>query len=232
MSSPPLPPELKTLFAFIDKNGNQFVDLLSRAVAIKSVSAQMDTRDETIEMVRWMARQLTDRGVSVELADIGVEQWPDGHTLPLPPVLLGQLGDSPHKKTLCVYGHLDVQPADRSDGWNTDPFVLTEVDGKLYGRGATDDKGPVMGWLNVIDAYQSTGTDIPVNLKFVFEGMEESGSVGLNELIVAKGQTFLANVDYVCISDNYWLGTTKPCLTYGLRGNAYFYVEVECAAKD
>ena len=62
--------------------------------------------------------------------------------------------------------------------------------------------------------------------------MEESGSEGLDDLIFAKADTFLKNVDYVCISDNYWLGTDKPCVTYGLRGIAYFFIEVECAAKD
>jgi len=58
-----------------------------------------------------------------------------------------------------------VQPADISDGWDSEPFVLTERNGKLYGRGSSDDKGPVLGWLNAIEAYQSTGTEIPVNLK-------------------------------------------------------------------
>ncbi|CAG2116026.1 unnamed protein product [Medioppia subpectinata] len=227
-----VPPELSPVFAYIDSNADHFIARLAEAVAMKSVSAQADTRPDTIRVMHWFADELRARGLSVELADIGTERWPDGQTLPLPPVLLASLGSDPSAKTLVVYGHLDVQPAERADGWDTDPFVLTEVDGRLYGRGATDDKGPVMGWLNAIDAYQRTDTAIPVNLKFVFEGMEESGSVGLNELVVSLKDTFLADVDYVCISDNYWLGTTKPCLTYGLRGNAYFYVEVECAHKD
>lgn len=68
--------------------------------------------------------------------------------------------------------------------------------------------------------------------QFVFEGMEESGSEGLDELLAKKQTTFLGDIDYVCISDNYWLGTKKPCLTYGLRGVCYFGVEVECASKD
>lgn len=62
--------------------------------------------------------------------------------------------------------------------------------------------------------------------------MEESGSEGLDEVVLSRKDTFLKDVDYVCISDNYWLGTNKPCLTYGLRGLSYFYLEVECAAKD
>lgn len=75
---------------------------------------------------------------------------------------------------------------------------------------------------------------MPVNVKFVFEAMEESGSEGLDELLYneLKPSGFFEDVDYVCISDNYWLGTTKPCITYGLRGMCYFFVEVECAAQD
>lgn len=126
----------------------------------------------------------------------------------------------------------DVQPALKEDGWDTDPFVLTEKNGKLYGRGSSDDKGPVICWLNAIEAYQKTGADVPVNLKFVFEGMEESGSEGLDDLLKSEKNGFLANVDYVCISDNYWLGKDKPCITYGLRGICYFEVEVQCAKKD
>ncbi|KAJ8953997.1 hypothetical protein NQ318_004288 [Aromia moschata] len=71
-----------------------------------------------------------------------IQKLPDGSTIPLPPVLLGSLGDDPKKKTVLIYGHLDVQPAYIEDGWDSEPFVLTERDGKLYGRGSTDDKGP------------------------------------------------------------------------------------------
>lgn len=83
----------------------------------------------------------------------------------MPPVLLGSLGNDPHKNTICLYGHLDVQPADISDGWDSEPFILSERNGKLYGRGSTDDKGPVLGWLHAIEAFQNTNVDIPVNLK-------------------------------------------------------------------
>lgn len=147
-------------------------------------------------------------------------------------MLLGTLGNDPNKKTVLVYGHLDVQPALITDGWDTDPFVLTEKDGKLYGRGATDDKAPVLGWIHALQAYKGINSEIPVNLKFVFEGMEESGSEGLDDLIFSLKDTFLKGVDYCVISDNYWLGKTKPCLTYGLRGVCYFFIEVECAKKD
>lgn len=69
--------------------------------------------------------------------------------------------------------------------------------------------------------------ELPINIKFCFEGMEESGSEGLDDLVVSQKDTFLKDVDYVCISDNYWLGKTKPCITYGLRGICYFFMEVK-----
>lgn len=68
--------------------------------------------------------------------------------------------------------------------------------------------------------------EVPVNVRFCLEGMEESGSEGLDELIFAQKDTFFKDVDYICISDNYWLGKTKPCITYGLRGICYFFIEV------
>lgn len=68
--------------------------------------------------------------------------------------------------------------------------------------------------------------ELPINIKFCFEGMEESGSEGLDDLIFSRKDSFLKDVDYVCISDNYWLGKTKPCITYGLRGICYFFIEV------
>ena len=67
--------------------------------------------------------------------------------------------------------------------------------------------------------------------QFVFEGMEEFGSEGLDELLVSR-KSWFSDVDYVCVSDNYWLGTKKPCVTYGLRGLVYFGIEIECANKD
>jgi len=127
---------------------------------------------------------------------------------------------------------LDVQPAEKSDGWDTEPFELIEKDGKLYGRGSTDDKGPILAWINAVEACQKTGVEIPVNIKFVFEGLEEHGSAGLDEALERRKDTWLKDVDYVVISDNYYLGLEKPCLTYGLRGLSYFFVDITCAAQD
>ncbi|GFT31884.1 cytosolic non-specific dipeptidase [Nephila pilipes] len=223
---------MEEIFKYIDEHKKDYIEALREAVAIKSVSAWPETRDDIVKMVHWVAKYLEKEGARITLADPGKQTLPNGITIPLPPILLGTLGEDPNKKTICVYGHLDVQPASKDDGWDTEPFVLTEKSGKLYGRGATDDKGPVLAWLHAITAFRKTGKELPVNLKFCFEGMEESGSEGLDDLIFSEKDKFLKNVDYVCISDNYWLGKNKPCLTYGLRGVCYFYIEVTCACKD
>ncbi|XP_078073260.1 cytosolic non-specific dipeptidase-like [Mustelus asterias] len=223
---------LPKLFHHIDDNQELYVKRLADWVAIQSVSAWPEKRGETRRMVEFVGKEIERLGGSVELADIGQQTLPDGTKIPLPPIILATLGNDPKKKTLCIYGHLDVQPAQIEDGWDTEPFTLVEKDGKLYGRGSTDDKGPVLAWLNCIEALQKLKQDIPVNIKFCFEGMEESRSEGLDDLVYARKDTFFRSVDFVCISDNYWLGKKKPCITYGLRGSCYFYVEVECSNKD
>ncbi|XP_018016446.1 cytosolic non-specific dipeptidase isoform X2 [Hyalella azteca] len=227
-----IPETLANIFAHIDSNQEKYVETLREAVAIKSVSAWPEARPEIKKMVDWTQKKLEALGATCELKDVGMQTLPNGSQIPLPPVLFGQLGTDPKKKTLCVYGHLDVQPALKEDGWDTEPFELIEKDGKLYGRGSTDDKGPVIGWVHAIEAFQKTGATLPINIKFVLEGMEESGSEGLEELLVAEKDKFLAGTDFVCISDNYWLGKKKPCLTYGLRGICYFFCEIECCSKD
>lgn len=223
---------LPKLFKYIDDNQELYVKRLAEWVAIQSVSALPEKRSETIKMVKFVGKEIEKLGGSIELTDNGQQKLPDGTEIPYPPILLGTLGSDAAKKTLCIYGHLDVQPAEIEDGWDTDPFTLVEKDGKLYGRGSTDDKGPVLAWLNCIEALQKLKQEIPVNIKFCLEGMEESGSHGLDDLVYGRKDTFFKDVDFVCISDNYWLGKKKPCITYGLRGISYFSLEVECSNKD
>ena len=225
--------QMKKFFAFVDEHKEEYIKNLGDAVEIKSVSAWPHAREEIVKMVHLVGDRVKALGATVEYCDVGMQTLPDGSKLKLPPVMMGELGNDPKKKTLLVYGHLDVQPALVEDGWDYEPFVLTRDNGKLYGRGSTDDKGPVLGWVHVLQAYQALGIEIPVNMKFCFEGMEESGSEGLDELLMSRKDTeFMKSVDYVCISDNYWLGKEKPCITYGLRGICYFSLEVECSAKD
>ena len=184
-------------------------------------------------MGEFLVSELKGLGAHVESRPLGPQPGKDN--LELPPVVVARYGDSPNKRTILVYGHYDVQPAHKSDGWATDPFTLTiDSQGRMYGRGSTDDKGPVLGWINAIHAHQAAGIDLPVNLLMCFEGMEEYGSEGLDEFIEKEAQKggFFEKADAVCISDNYWLGTEKPCLTYGLRGCNYYSVTVHGPGQD
>ncbi|KAH0500520.1 Cytosolic non-specific dipeptidase [Microtus ochrogaster] len=148
---------LKAIFQYIDNNQDRYVKKLAEWVAIQSVSAWPEKRGEIRRMMEVAAADIQTLGGSVELVDIGKQKLPDGSEIPLPPILLGKLGSDPQKKTVCIYGHLDVQPAALEDGWDSEPFTLVEREGKLYGRGSTDDKGPVAGWMNALEAYQKTG---------------------------------------------------------------------------
>uniref|UniRef100_A0A8C9V151 Cytosolic non-specific dipeptidase n=1 Tax=Scleropages formosus TaxID=113540 RepID=A0A8C9V151_SCLFO len=223
---------LPALFKYVDEHQEEYIQRLAQWVAVQSVSAWPEKRGEIKKMMEMAAKDIERLGGTVEVVDIGMQKLPSGEEIPLPPIILGQLGSDPSKKTVCIYGHLDVQPANTEDGWDTEPFCLVEKDGKLFGRGSTDDKGPVLAWFNCIEAYQKTQQELPINIKFCFEGMEESGSEGLDQLVFARKDSFFKGVDYVCISDNYWLGKTKPCITYGLRGISYFFLEMECSDKD
>jgi len=221
----------------IDNVKEKSIKRLADWVAVQSVSSDVTKRGETIRMMEVALAEYTELGADVWLADNPNkhEMTPDGEKIPLPPIILGKYPKNfdSNKKTILLYGHLDVQPARLSDGWDSEPFVLDERNGKLFGRGSTDDKGPVLGWLIALEEIKKLEIDLPVNLKLCFEGMEESGSVGLDELIDSNPDNFFyPGIDGTCISDNYWLGTTKPCLTYGLRGICYFGVCVECCKND
>ncbi len=179
----------------------------------------------------FLVSELQRLGAEVEKRPLGKQ--PHRDHLDLPPVVIARYGRDKSKRTILVYGHYDVQPALKDDGWATEPFELTVDDkGRMFGRGSTDDKGPVLGWLNAIEAHQQAGVDFPVNLLMCFEGMEESGSEGLDDFIQAEAKKYFADADAVCISDNYWLGTKKPCLTYGLRGCNYYSVAISGPGQD
>ncbi|EDR10617.1 glutamate carboxypeptidase [Laccaria bicolor S238N-H82] len=228
-------PAPQEFLSFVDTNANAFIKRLAEAVAIPSISGDATHRADVVKMGEWLNTHLKAVGVSTQLVDLGKHTM-DGEELNLPPAILGRIGDDKSKKTVLIYGHFDVQPANKSDGWNTDPFTLTidESTGQLIGRGSSDDKGPVLGWLNVLQYHHQQRKALPVNLRFCFEGMEESGSEGLDDLVERESKPggWFDGVDCVCISDNYWLNTRTPVLTYGLRGLTYLKVTVHGPGRD
>ncbi|CCM01339.1 uncharacterized protein FIBRA_03389 [Fibroporia radiculosa] len=237
----PAPSEFLT---YIDTHADQFINgRLTEAVKKPSISTDPNHRQDDIDMGLWIKDQLESFGLTTTAIDLG-PQMNDGQTvmkgdepLQLPYLILGRAGEDPEKKTVLVYCHYDVQPADMKDGWKYDPWTLTETSThQLYGRGSTDDKGPLCGWLNVLEAHKNCNLDLPVNLRFCFEGMEESDSEGLDNWIIAEAKKpnhgWFAGVNCVCITDNYWLNTRSPCLTYGVRGVVAFDLNIAGPQAD
>lgn len=144
------------------------------------------------------------------------------------PYAYGEWLGAPGKPTVFLYAHHDVQPANNPRDWTTkDPWTLTPRDGKLYGRGAVDDKGGVVAQLGAIAAWlQGEGT-LPVNVKMLVEGEEEIGSSHLLGFFQKHRERLLADVIVVCDTENVEAGT--PSITYSLRGLVSFLVEVETA---
>lgn len=219
----------------ITANADVYIERLSEAVALPSISTDLTRRDDCFAMADLLNRWITELGGTSEKVLVGFQELDDGSRFDLPPVILSEFstGRTAPKPTVLVYGHYDVQPADTADGWKTDPFVLTELDGMMYGRGTTDDKGPILAWLWAVEIYRELDIELPINLKFCLEGMEESNSECLEDLLdrESKRGGFLADVDYVIVTDNYWVTRDKPCLTYGLRGLATFQCEVKAGTK-
>ena len=226
-----MPIDLDPFFQQVDTLAPHFIDRLRKAVAIPSVSADEDRRPDVVRMGEFLQSELRSLGAEVEARPLGKQ--PGKEHLDLPPVIVARYGNDKRKRTILVYGHYDVQPALKEDGWATAPFDLS-IDSKdrMYGRGSSDDKGPVLGWLNAIEAHKKAGVTFPVNLLMCFEGMEEYGSEGLDDFIAQEAKGYFKDADAVCISDNYWLGTEKPCLAYGLRGVQYYSLEISGPGQD
>ena len=157
----------------------------------------MDHRPKIVEMLEWAKTWADKLGGACKF----VENPKKKEDPTLPPLLLITFEcelDRPNDKvrTVCAYGHLDVQPAKKEDGWNTEPFELTETpDGRLCGRGASDDKGPALSWLWVVEAHRKLGIKLPVRLKLLYEGMEEYGSEGLPEFVAHEARPPSKRID-------------------------------------
>ena len=200
---------------------NQIIRFLRELVNIKSISSDPSKKLESKKCAEFLAKKIQQLGGTTQIVE-NEEQWN--------PIVLGKIGNDPKKETLTLYSHYDVQPADISDGWATEPFNLIEKDGNLYGRGATDDKGPIAATLFAIEEISNLG-ELPVNLRLIYEGEEESGSRGFEPIILQNSEWF-AGTNCIVVLDNYWLSTDQPCLTYGLRGMVYLEIQVSGFHRD
>jgi len=201
------------------------VDSLKRFVSFKSVSpvlSKLGISDEGWKAARWLQKKLISH-IGAEARLISILEGRN-------PVVIGRIGNKPNRPTVTFYGHYDVMPATR-EGWRSDPWTLTSEDGYLYGRGASDDKGPILATLYAIKDILNEFQDLPVNVNFLYEGEEESDSAGLEEC-VEQNIDFFKGTDVLFVSNNYWIGDSSPCVTYGMRGRIQLEIEIEGAKRD
>lgn len=134
-------------------------------------------------------------------------------------------------KTILFYGHYDVVAAEHwEQRWHTDPFEMQGLNGCLYGRGVSDNKGPIMAALYAV-ADIVTGQQLDSDIIFLIEGEEESGSRGFQQAI-KKNKHIVGDVDWILLANSYWLNDNIPCLTYGLRGIIRVKIEVASERPD
>jgi acetylornithine deacetylase/succinyl-diaminopimelate desuccinylase-like protein len=146
------------------------------------------------------------------------------------PVVYGEwLGAGTDRPTVLVYGHYDVVPAAMEDGWDTPPVEPVEKDGKIYARGATDDKGQLFIHVKALESYLEAG-GAPVNLKFLLEGEEEVSSPNLTPFI--ETNLDLLKADVCVVSDTSMRRIEEPAITNSLRGMTYIEIEVEGPKED
>lgn len=205
---------------YIHDNRDRFREELYELLRIPSVSTDSSHRDDVREAARFWEKQL----VSLDMDRVELFET-DGN-----PIVYGELTTGRDRPTVLVYGHYDVQPPDPLDLWETPPFEPTLRDGKIYARGASDDKGQSFTHCKALEAYRRTDTPFPVNIKFILEGEEEIGSPHLVPFITAHRE--LLECDMVVISDTAMFAEDTPSLTYGLRGLAYLEVNLTGPKRD
>ncbi len=207
--------EYTRLDSYLEKNLDQSLSELSRLVAQPSVGAQNLGMKECAALV---AEMLKRRGIDVRIMDT------DGA-----PVVFGERkGKS--DKTLLIYNHYDVQPPEPLELWDTPPFEPALRDGKLYGRGVSDDKGHIVSRLFAIDSIIEEDGELPCNIKFVIEGEEETASVNLYQFVLDNQELLKADA---CMWEFGGVDHTDTPVQYlGLRGICYVELSIDLLSTD
>ena len=204
----------------VKQQENQLLAALKAFIAIPSVSGRPEHREDCRRAARFLKSLFKELGSDTEIVP-GAE----GKN-PLVVAKFKSTKQSPtdhEPKTVLFYGHYDVQPALKKK-WSYPPWELTGSDGYLYGRGVTDDKGPILATMfAVASLYRSR--QLNCNVCFLIEGEEESGSSGFYDA-VERHREYFGKVDVILISNSYWIDDETPCLTYGLRGVIHAEVEI------
>ena len=204
---------------YIKENKERFISELLDLLRIPSISAQSERKPDMQRCAEFLAAALVKAGA--DRADV----------LPTEgnPVVYAEKTVDPGAKTVLVYGHYDVMPVDPRDEWRTEPFEPVIRDGRIWGRGADDDKGQLWMHAKAFEAMCATDS-LPCNVKFMLEGEEEIGSPSLYGFCEQNKE--LLKADIILVSDTSMISMQTPSITCGLRGLAYMEVEVTGPDKD
>ena len=209
-----------SLAEYLSEKQDQFQADLFRLLEIPSVSTDPARKNEVARCAEEVKRQMEQAGLEqVQVFETG------GH-----PLVFGQWLGAPGAPTVLIYGHYDVQPEDPVDLWTSPPFTPTIRDGKVFARGATDDKGQFVAHVKAVEALMKSEGSLPVNVKFVIEGEEEIGSRNLAPFLESHKELLAADV--LVVSDSAMFAPGQPSIVYGLRGLAYVEVELQGADSD
>jgi len=184
-----------------------------------SISTDSQHAGDVQACANWLVEKLTSMGLTPELHPT------DGH-----PIVLAKNTHKPNKKTVLIYGHYDVQPVDPIELWDTEPFEPVIKDGRIWGRGSTDNKGQMLAHVLGIEETLKEKGELPVNIILLFEGEEEIGSPSLVPFL-QKHKEELA-CDVIAVSDTGMVAPGVPTLGYGLRGIACCEVTVKGPSGD
>ncbi len=210
---------MQTWKDYQEKNKDRFLDELLELLRIPSVSASNDRKEDMKKCAEAVKQRLLEAG-----ADTAAVYATDGH-----PVVFGEKIIDPSKPTVLVYGHYDVQPPDPLKLWHSGPFEPVIKDGRIYARGAADDKGQFYMHVKALEILTKTNTQA-TNIKFLIEGEEEVGSPNLGKFVAAHKD--LLKCDVILISDSSMISMENPSIDIGVRGLAYIQVEVTGANRD
>src|SRR5690606_23341044 len=208
---------------FVSQHIDRFVEELCEFLRIPSISTDPEYLHDVQSAAEWIAEHFESIGAD----DVAVHKT-KGH-----PIVTAQFrarGANADAPTILVYGHYDVQPPDPLELWTSPPFEPEVREGRLYARGACDDKGQLFIHVKAAESYLAASDGLPVNLTFILEGEEESGSENLRPFLEAH--TDLLEADFALISDTSMFDENTPTVTYGLRGLAYLQVEIQGPARD
>ncbi|MCC5921440.1 MAG: dipeptidase [Cyclobacteriaceae bacterium] len=204
---------------YVEANKDRFIEELFELLRIPSVSADKKFHGDVKRAAEYVKKQLLEAGV--DRAEIHPTK---GH-----PIVYAEKIIDENLPTVLVYGHYDVQPADPYELWDSPPFEPVVKDGKIYARGAADDKGQMYMHVKALETMLQTDT-LPCNIKFMIEGEEEVGSENLE--IFIKEKKDLLKADLILVSDTSMLSNENPSICVGLRGLSYLEVEVTGPDKD